>query len=48
MVVAEVQVLELRHVDEGGADLNDGVVGHVQRAQVAQGMEGIAREGGLE
>ena len=48
MVVAEVQVLELRHVNEGGADLHDGVVGHVQRAQVPQGVEGIARQGGLE
>ena len=44
MVVAEVQVLELWHVGKGSSDFNDGVVGHVESAQVPQCVEGVAGE----
>ena len=42
MVVAQVEVLELRHVSEGAPDLYDRVVGDVQGGEVAQRVEGIS------
>ena len=42
MVVAQVEVLQLRHVREGAADLNDGVIGHVQGGEVSQSVEGVS------
>ncbi len=44
--MAEVQVAQLGHVHEGAADLNDGVVGHVQGGEAAEGVEGVAGQGG--
>ena len=47
--VPEVEVLELGHVDEGAVDVDDGVVGDVQRGELAQRVEGVPRlqrEGG--
>ena len=43
VVVAEVEVLELGHVDEGAVDVDDGVVGDVQRGELAQRVEGVPR-----
>lgn len=42
VVVAQVEVLELRHVSEGAPDLYDRVVGDVQGGEVAQRVEGIS------
>ena len=48
VVVAEVEVLQLGHVDEGAADLDDSVVRNVQRWKVSQSVECVSWKWGLK